>query len=81
MAGCRLCARPWRAAASVCEIEEGGSGGIGKRDHANERKTEKGGINFYLFRSEILETIGDGLLFFPNIFLGVEKHRVFRRKI
>jgi hypothetical protein len=32
------------------------------------------------FLSEIWDTVGDGLLF-SNIFLGVRKHRVFRKKI
>lgn len=38
------------------------------------------GPKFRFFESELLETLGDGLIYSPNTFLGVEKHHVFRKK-
>ena len=65
-----------------------GTAGLGHKPH-DEGRRSGGGVeekkiqvapNFN-FLSGTFGTIGDRLLFSPNIVLGVEKHGVFRKKI
>lgn len=49
--------------------------------HSEEETEKHDQDQILIFRSEILGTIGDGLIFSPNFFLGNGKHGIFGMKI